>query len=87
MMDESLRQFSEQGFLVLPRFLSAAQVAVLNEAVNDLLRGRPEDWWRLSDSFRQAPNVLRRTQAFDFTIEQKPLLDLVGGWVDCVASD
>ncbi len=79
-MDESLGQFSEQGFLVLPGFLSAEKVAGLNEAVDDLLRRRPEDWWRLSDSFRQAPNVLPQTNAFDFTIEQRPILNLVANW-------
>lgn len=76
----SLEQFTEQGFLVLPDFLSAEQVAGLNKGVDDSLTGRPEDWWRLSDSFRQAPNVLPRTDLFDFTIEQRPILDLVENW-------
>lgn len=80
MTNEASGQFSEQGFLVLPCFFSAEQVAGLNKAVDDSLTGRPEDWWRLSDSFRQAPNVLPWTDAFDFTIEQRPILDLVENW-------
>ena len=79
-MQALLEQFSEQGFVVLPSFLSRWQVSVLNEAVDESLLRYPEDWWQLSDSFRQAPNVLPRTVAFDFTIEQQPVLDLVAGW-------
>ena len=75
-----LEQFSERGFVVLPSFLSRRQVSVLNEAVDESLLRHPEDWWQLSDSFRQAPNVLPRTAAFDFTIEQQPVLDLVTAW-------
>lgn len=79
-MATSLEQFSEQGFLVLPDLLTQQQVSLLNRAVNDSLARHPEDWWELSDSFRQAPNVLPRTEAFDFTIEQRPVLDLVEAW-------
>ena len=79
-MTNALKRFADEGFLVLPGLLSSRQVARLNVAVDESLQQHPDDWWRLSDSFRQAPNVLPRTDAFDFTIEQRPILDLVEEW-------
>ena len=71
------RRFDEQGYLILPDLLAADQVAELNRVI-DQLRGRhPEDWWELSDSFRQAANVLPRTAAFDLTIEHPRVLSLM----------
>ena len=71
------RRFDEQGFLTLSNLLRGDQVAALNEAVGRLLDRHPDDWWELSDSFRQAANVLPRTAAFDFTIEQPEALSLM----------
>ena len=75
---ETLAQrFGEQGFLTLPDVLRTDQVATLNEAIDQLLDQHPQDWWELSDSFRQAANVLPRTAAFDFTIEHPGVLSLM----------
>ena len=71
------RRFDEQGYLTLPNLLAAEQVAELNRILDQLLDRHPEDWWELSDSFRQAANVLPRTAAFDFTIEHPRVLQLM----------
>jgi Phytanoyl-CoA dioxygenase (PhyH) len=75
-------QFDREGFLVVPGALEPAQVSRLDRAFLDHLELWPEDWARFSDSFITTPDVLPRTDAFDFAIENpklRPLLEALIG--------
>ncbi|MCM0020484.1 MAG: phytanoyl-CoA dioxygenase family protein [Tagaea sp.] len=81
-LDRMKSDFERDGFLVVPEALDAAEVARLDRAFLDHLTRWPEDWARFSDSFVTTPDVLPRTDAFDFAIENpklRPLLEALIG--------
>ena len=71
------REFEEQGFLVLQDILSPKNVNRVNRAVDEHLERNPDDWCRLSDSLLQCVNVLPKTDAFDFTVENPSILRIL----------
>lgn len=82
MFDPSKRQaltheFGERGLIVLQSVLSLEDVNRVNQAIDEHRERYPDDWCRLSDSMLQCVNVLPKTDAFDFTIENPSLLDLL----------
>src|SRR5689334_10085129 len=62
-------EFQERGFLVIPEALSRAQIAELNRAVDRDLEKYADNWVNFDESLMETPDVISRTAAFDFTIE------------------
>ncbi|MCW5977800.1 MAG: phytanoyl-CoA dioxygenase family protein [Bryobacteraceae bacterium] len=71
------REFHEQGFLIVPNALSAAQVSVFNRAVTDDLENHGGEWVRFDESFLETPDVISRTADFDFAIENPVTLAIL----------
>jgi ectoine hydroxylase-related dioxygenase (phytanoyl-CoA dioxygenase family) len=62
-------EFQERGFLVIPDALSEAQISELNRAVHLDFEKHPDAWVTFDESLMETPDVISRTAAFDFTIE------------------
>ena len=73
-----VEELDVNGFTVIKDALSPEQVATLNQAVDRFREEHPEQWVGLSDSQRQAPNVLPWTGEFDFVIENPKILGILG---------
>src|SRR5262249_19729871 len=67
-----------QGYLRVENALPADQIRRLDRAVDRHLEDRPGDWMTLSDSFREAIDVLPHTAAFDEVIESPLMLEILG---------
>ena len=75
---QAVEELDVNGFTVIEGALSPAQVSALNQAVDRFCDEHPEQWVGLSDSQRQAPNVLPWTDEFDFVIENPEILGILG---------
>lgn len=62
-------EFQERGFLIIPNALSGAQIAELNPVVDRDLVKHGDAWVTFDESLMETPDVISRTAAFDFTIE------------------
>src|SRR4051812_27738267 len=74
-LDEMVRDFDRQGYLRVENALTADQVRRLDQAVGRHLEDCPDGWMALSDSFREAIDVLPHTAAFDEVIEGPLMLE------------
>ena len=70
-------EFDVRGYLRVAQALTGAQVARFSEAVDQHLKGFPNEWVELSDSFREGTNVLPHTADFDEAIENPKTLDIL----------
>jgi hypothetical protein len=71
------REFHERGFLVVPNALSSDQITNLNRAVSADMEKYPNDWVVFDESLMETPDVLSRSAAFDFTIENPVALGIL----------
>src|SRR5947208_6919011 len=76
-LDAMARDFDRQGYLRVENALTAEQVRRFNQAVDRHLRDCPDGWMALSDSFREAIDVLPHTAAFDEVIESPLVLEVL----------
>ena len=74
---QAVEALDVNGFTVIEDALSPEQVSSLNQAVDRFWEEHPEQWVGLSDSQRQAPNVLPSTDEFDFVIENPKILGVL----------
>ncbi len=74
---DSVAEFAENGFLVIPDALSGGQVCALNLAFDRYLADYPEEWAHFSESFIQTVNVLPHVSDFDVTLEHPRILSLL----------
>ena len=74
---QAVEELDVNGFTVIEGALSPGQVSALNQAVDRFCDQHPEQWVGLSDSQRQAPNVLPWTDEFDFVIENSQILSIL----------
>ena len=70
-------EFQERGFLIIPNALSGAQIAELNPVVDRDLEKHGDAWVTFDESLMETRDVISRTAAFDFTIEN-PATELSG---------
>ena len=75
---QALEELDVNGFTVVEGALSQGQVSALNQGVDRFCDEHPDQWVGLSDSQRQAPNVLPWTDEFDFVIENPQILSILG---------
>ena len=66
---QMLREFEEQGFVVIPNALDSDQIAISNRAIDDDLSTNLHDWVRFDETLIETVDVISRTEKFDFTIE------------------
>ena len=71
------QEFHERGFLMIPDSLSAAQLAILNRAVDRDLDQHGDEWVKFDESLIETPDVISRTAEFDFTIENPATLPIL----------
>ncbi|MFN0165633.1 MAG: phytanoyl-CoA dioxygenase family protein [Bryobacteraceae bacterium] len=77
----AIREFEQNGFLLLPHALSTAQVKELNAAVDRYRAEYPEEWVHFSESFIQTVDVLPNVAGFDAAIENPAILDVLRGLI------
>ena len=70
-------QCGRDGFVQIPGALSAGEIARLNCAFEQDFDRCAGDWVHFGDSFIQTVDVLARTEAFDFTIDNPAVMPLV----------
>jgi hypothetical protein len=72
-------EFHERGFVVIPNALPADALPALNLAVDRDLEQHGGDWVKFDESLMETPDVLSRTDVFDFTVESPVLLPFLRG--------
>ena len=76
-LNAAVREFEQNGFVVIPNALSAAQLVQLNAAFHRYVTDFPEEWAHFSESFINTADVLPRTSDFDDVIENPVVLPLL----------
>ncbi|MGH9348135.1 MAG: phytanoyl-CoA dioxygenase family protein [Vicinamibacterales bacterium] len=72
-----IRDFGDRGYVVLPEALSRRELGVVNRAIEDELRLRPELWIERSPQRKDNFYALLANPAFDRTIANPRVLPLV----------
>ena len=70
------QEFHENGFLVVPGALSPEQLSLLNRAIDQDLEQNDGAWVKFDESLIETPDVLSRTEVFDFAIENPRTLGI-----------
>jgi len=74
-------EFHKRGFLIIPNALSAIQVSELNRVVDRDLEKHGDEWVTFDESLMETPDVISRTDKFDFTIENSVTLGLLRSFI------
>jgi ectoine hydroxylase-related dioxygenase (phytanoyl-CoA dioxygenase family) len=74
---EMADEFDRNGYLRVEHALSEDQLARFNAAVDRHIKGFPDDWIELSESFCEGTNVLPHTADFDAAIENPKTLEVL----------
>ncbi len=75
--NELVREFDEQGFVVIKSALSKQQILSMNDAIENHFTSFPEEWVKFDESFMETLTALTSTAAFDFSIENPITLEVL----------
>ena len=71
---QKISEFAQRGFVTVPAALSAEQVAFINHVIDEDLRESPDAWLGFNEALVQSVDIIARTAALDFTIENPRVL-------------
>lgn len=77
MSTEQLQFFAENGYVIVPGALTAAEVHTINDVIDRDLKARPTLWRGDPNAKYQALNILLANSELDFTMRPPSLLSLM----------
>jgi hypothetical protein len=69
-----ISEFEERGFIAIRSALSAAKIASINHAIDEDLQESPDAWLGFNEALVQTVDLIARTPALDFVIENPRVL-------------